>query len=534
MGAPRAPVRAPSESPDSRLWLGPELTRALGAGAKPSDVLVIEPGVAGDRIQATHQVPEHECALFVARTSPNVGDVDLFLFGEDGTLLGSDESPERSPALLICPPHPRHVYAVARIAAGDGFVAIIAQAVDPTLNAPVKEVLTQQLLASQEQLATGKWAALDGQIEAHRRRIGGSWRELRRMALPLEPGTPTKVTAEVPRDGCLDVLAVPSEDVAYLELTIQDADGRYVARGETRDSDRSAVLCSREQASVTIAVQPHVGRGLGALIIADSGPGTVTALAPGVVPTQLFPRGMLSQTQVALEQSLNALDYPKPVWQQGGALRVGERKSFPITLGTGCYRIDLLSQAPVQQLAAWVWDSQGGLIIEDTRIGQLNLFACTKTPNARLDVESLTRAGSFVAQVRPVKVPALLLQHPLAGSRLLGDLVERGRLQAPAALPKPEVVPVSATRLAQLEITIPAGNCADVSAALGPGALGLDLRLLDSATGAQLQLVRVPWVGGGIACAPKGSIPLAVKVEMRVTAGASEALLVSTFFSPHL
>jgi len=39
--------------------------------------------------------------------------------GEDGAVLGMDEGPDKTPALLVCPPHPARVYVSARIAKHD-------------------------------------------------------------------------------------------------------------------------------------------------------------------------------------------------------------------------------------------------------------------------------------------------------------------------------------------------------------------------------------------------------------------------------
>ena len=90
-----------------------------------AQVLAVEAGVAGDRVSALLEVPESDCAILIARGTRSVDDVDLFAYGEDGAVLGSDEASDKAPALLVCPPHPRRIYVSARVAAGHGMVAII-------------------------------------------------------------------------------------------------------------------------------------------------------------------------------------------------------------------------------------------------------------------------------------------------------------------------------------------------------------------------------------------------------------------------
>jgi hypothetical protein len=76
---------------------------------------------SGDRFRAIKF--GDTCAL-VARGAESVEDIDLLAYGDDGTVLGSDEAPNKKPALLVCPPHPRRLFVVARVAAGHGLVGV--------------------------------------------------------------------------------------------------------------------------------------------------------------------------------------------------------------------------------------------------------------------------------------------------------------------------------------------------------------------------------------------------------------------------
>ncbi len=83
---------------------GPEAKSWMKLPAEgDAEVLAVEAGVAGDRVAALLEVPEAECAILIARGTRSVDDVDLFAYGEDGAVLGSDEASDKAPALLVCP-----------------------------------------------------------------------------------------------------------------------------------------------------------------------------------------------------------------------------------------------------------------------------------------------------------------------------------------------------------------------------------------------------------------------------------------------
>jgi len=127
-------------APNPRSWAEP---------ARPADsaeVIAVEAGVAGDRTAALLEVPADSCAVVIARATGSVEDLDLLAYGEDGAVLGTDEGPDKTPALLICPPHPGRIYVAARIASGHGLVALGAEPISST----------QQELAAYMQVQTEK------------------------------------------------------------------------------------------------------------------------------------------------------------------------------------------------------------------------------------------------------------------------------------------------------------------------------------------------------------------------------------------
>ncbi|HEY3495855.1 MAG TPA: hypothetical protein VGK73_14255, partial [Polyangiaceae bacterium] len=240
---------------DARAWLD----KQAGGDA---EVLVVEGGVAGDRVSSLLEVPEGDCAIAIARATPSVDDVDLFAYGEDGAMLGSDEASDRSPALLICPPHPRRIMLLARIAAGHGLVAIGAQRVG--LKDAERAAAAYGVRYRPGEIARRMtvWPGLDERLEQHRRSVGGSWVDVRRVAVPLDARTPTRVSASVEAERCLDVLIAPSDEVAALDVVVLDEEGRILGRTENAGRDRAVVVCSPAPASITLELRPHAGIGL--------------------------------------------------------------------------------------------------------------------------------------------------------------------------------------------------------------------------------------------------------------------------------
>ncbi|HEV8549713.1 MAG TPA: hypothetical protein VGQ57_11810, partial [Polyangiaceae bacterium] len=151
--------------PATKAWLPP----TPGGQAV---VLAVEGGVAGDRVSSLLEVPEGQCTIAIARATPSVDDVDLFAYGEDGAVLGSDEGSDKSPALLVCPPHPRRILLVARIAAGHGLVALGAEPVNVRDAERAANAYGVRYRPGEIAKRMSIWPGLDEKLEEHRRRIG--------------------------------------------------------------------------------------------------------------------------------------------------------------------------------------------------------------------------------------------------------------------------------------------------------------------------------------------------------------------------
>lgn len=545
-GCGRPPPRAPSaraaasvpfgavrRQPDAKRWLDADASKARSVGAGDAQVVKIGMGAAGDRIEGMVSVPPDSCTLLVARGAKSVEDVDLFAYTDDGTVLGSDEAPDATPSVLVCPPHTRYIYVVARVAAGSGLVAIGAQRVRPADAARVGQALGAHGRPGEAHGRIEAWPGLDAQLAEHRRLIGATWQEVRQVAVPVDPRVATHLSAMVDRDRCLDVLVVPSDEVSHLELAVLASDGHTVGRAVATGRDRSLVVCSPASEPITIEIRPHVGRGLVAVVLSRTAPHERPDANADVLSFDLAPVGDLADTRAKNESRLEASGYPKAKVLGRGQLVVGRRVSVDLDIPEGCSRLDVLSGRPVRGIDALLWKHDGTLIAHTESSGQATLFACGHGDKARLDLEATVLPGPYAVELRPDRdAAAPLADHPLAASRLLARMTSRGIVRAARQVPAPKAVSLSATTLQHEDLLVPVGRCVDVTLALGAGASGAELRLVDAADGREVALARSAWAASARACAIDASTTLHVRAEMRVTAGSTTGLFATRMLAP--
>lgn len=518
--------------PDAQRWLGPDAARAREAGATDSEVIAVEAGAPGDRIAGLIEVPEDACALLIARAADSVEDVDLFAYGDDGTVLGSDEAPDKKPALLVCPPHPRRIYVAARVAAGHGLVALGAQSVSVKDAQRVGKALDARGRPGEAESRLGAWPGLTEKVAEHRGRLGGQWQDVRKVAVPLEPQTPTRISALVEEDRCLDALVVPSEEVSHLDVAALDEAGHIIGRASAAGRDRVLVVCSPVRAPITIEVRPHAGRGVAAVVLSRTPPGGARDLDVRALTFDLAPVGDLADTREKNASRLEDLGYGRAKVVGEGALAVGKRMSVPLELPKGCARIDVLSGRPVRGVEAWLWSTDGALLARERGSGRVTAFACTAGGKARLDVEALSLPGKFAVELRRESEAAPTLSaHPLAASRLIARMVSRGVARSARQAGAPTAVTLDESTLERRDLLVPVGRCVDVSLALGPGASGAEIRVLDAVSGRELELSRGTYATSARACAI-GRGELRAAIELRARSGRTTALFATRMLSP--
>ena len=533
-GGPETPARGPAAprfgkvegKAETRAWLD----KQAGGDA---EVLVVEGGVAGDRISSLLEVPEGDCAIAIARATPSVDDVDLFAYGEDGAMLGSDEASDRAPALLICPTHPRRIMLMARIAAGHGLVAIGAQRV--ALKDAERAGAAYGVRYRPGEIARRMtvWPGLDERLEQHRRSVGGSWVDVRRVAVPLDARTPTRLSASVEAERCLDVLIAPSDEVTALDVVVLDEDGRILGRTENAGRDRAVVVCSPIPASITLELRPHAGIGLAVVIMSRSREGSEQQIDAAVRRLEIFASGSVAEERKRRESGLARAGYEAGRVVASGTLPLGTRSSFSLDLPKGCVRLDWVSGAPLRGVEAWIYGADGALLASDQGAAP-ELFRCGEAAKVRFDAEALSRPGPFALELRQERgTPPVLDQNPLAASRLLSRMFERGVITNAKRVGAVYAHDLSSTALARRDLVLPFGRCLEVTLAVGAGGESPEVRLLGrdgteigSARGTNTASVRACALAGSTGAAPE------IVAEMRLVSGHATGLLTAHLVDP--
>jgi hypothetical protein len=517
--------------------LGDDLRAARELGAEEPSLELTGTGISGDSLGGFADVPDGRCALVLGRGTRGVQDVDVFVFDDDGTVIASDEAPAKEASLLVCPPRAARVFASTRLAAGFGMFGLTLQAIAPEHAALLGQRfgITSGRLSEVSELSS-TWPGLDERLAEHRRRLGGRWETLRKVALPLDPRAYVNVSASVDAGTCMDLYVTPSDDVAHLELEALDAAGRWIGSGEARGTDRNLMVCSSEQREIAIRSRPHAGRGLAALVVSSSSRSEAGA---STARFDIRPEGELGARRQANDRRLSALGHGRPILLREGALSTERRISIPVKLAAGCSRLDVLTAAPLRSLRAWLWDARGQLIAEDLGGIDATLFACGAAGTARLDLDTASRGGGFAIELRhSPSSPPPAAENALAMGRLLELLDARGRLRSFAHLPEVQVAHVSDTELARVSLLIPAGRCLELSAALDRRVSGLEVRLLDvSLAGDEpgpegAELGYGAHVATARMCAVKPARERNLVAELRANVGEGAALWVSQIFDP--
>jgi hypothetical protein len=512
-------------------WIDADARRAAAAGAGAVSLVATGAGAPGDNLGGRIDVPQGSCALILARGSPSLEDLDVFVYAEDGTALGEDQAPGPTASVVVCPPHPAHLYAFARVAAGHGLLAVSAQIVAPANSESVAHAVGATGSLHEQPVTAEGFPGLDAALAAHRRAIGGSWRDARRTALPLDPRVPTQVSAVVEAGRCLDAFVVPSEDVAFVELTVLDLGGRILGRAPSEVRMPSVVACVPARTELAFELRPHAGRGLAALILSvTDDPKAVAPSSRDVFVYEAITPKRLDEARAELSSTLTRRGYPPPRSVAHGELAVGVRQSRALDLPDGCSRLDAVLGAPAQGVGAWLWSADGALIAHDEGTLDATLFACGAVRSARLEIEGITRAGPYDVELSTASDTApALARSPLAAGRLLARLDARERIATPRDIRTAEVVSLAAEKRVTRELRLDKGQCVDVGLGLGPGAEGAEIRLFDAEAtdAAELALARGTTSALAEACALDRRSSLRVGIEARVVTGVTEAVLAS-------
>ncbi|MBL9024910.1 MAG: hypothetical protein JNL21_22120 [Myxococcales bacterium] len=513
-------VLAPAGDAQSAALLSPIAAAAQKAGASELAIVATTLGAEGDRAGAFVAVPPDRCVLFFARGSAGIGDVDIFAFQDDGSSLVSDESSSDQAAIIVCPPAPDRVYVSARIASGTGLIAVGAQQVDKASSAAAARAVSARIVGS-ESGRLESWPGLESRVVAHRAALGSAWEDVRRFAAAVDARAATRTTVTIEAGRCLDVLVVPSEEVANLEVVAEAEDGRIVARAAAEGRDRSLVLCSELGDTATIAARPRASSGTAAFVIARSQKGALTELSRAHSIDRVTQALSVEGARAALAKELD------PTWGKGkavgaGQAKVGSRASLPVKLPKGCARVDVIAGSPLGPVAAALWDADGNLLAESSGSLRATLYACGAAREVRLDVESRGRVGPFGVDIRSWAEPTSeLLKVPLAAARLFERLAGSGDT-TPEPARAANGIDLAPSKLHASSFVISPNGCKEVLAAVDAGGSGLEVRLVDEASGDDA-IGRGRFVASQRLCA--GSSPRRTRLELRLDAGPARALV---------
>jgi hypothetical protein len=524
---PPPPPRVVQGDLDASRLLGDIPARASRLGAGPVTMVASGEAVDGERLGAFVDLPSDSCVLTYARASSSVDDLDLAAFDDEGALVAVDEGRDPKPTLLLCPPEPARVYVGARVANGEGLVAVAAQTVPRDRADEVGRAFGAHGVLGGGSRPADAWPGLDDHLRAHRAALGGTWEEFYRRALLLDSRLPTVVSFPVDADQCVDAVLVPGDEVALVEIEAQDDAGRVVARSREGGSDRTLTVCSPMTFRGSLIVRPHVGSGLAAIVLAkmrasaarDLTSRPETLWAPATV--------LLEAAKAERGEALSRAGYAAPAFTTGGTLTLGRRSSIPLELSGPagvCTRIDVIAGAPLALVEARAWidkgDATATLLSAGEGVWGTALFACARgRGKAWLDLEAHGRSGPYAATTRVERWrdPAFAA-HPLAASRMLARASE-----GPAMLLEGTPVSVRTATLDDGKLlawteTVPPWGCLQATAGAEGDGTGLELRAFDGATGEELDRSHAERAVSVRACAPERRVP-DVRFELKATSG---------------
>jgi len=516
--ATSAPVRAPSHGgppAESAAYLADFARETALVGGSPLEVLASGAGIAGDSLSAFVSIPKGRCALVAARGAPQVDDLDLYLLSDDGDEIAASEEVEHPATLLHCAEAAdERVLVVARIASGQGPYSL------GLVDAPADQepILRAKVLPGGERAAgpPEDWPGLDAALALHRDLIGATWRDVRRVVVPVDHRLPTQLDFSVEPKRCVDALLVPGSSVDDLDVEALGPSGRVFARAEEEGAERALLVCAgAEPAHVTLRLRPHAGRG-----------GVLVALSETRQDSDRrnlhpeFPRHDLSPEPGPLAK-------PGPSAQRLD-LTTASMVSLPLAW-SGCQRVELEPRFPLLGFRLAAYDGQGRLIGEAEGTSKTVLHLCGERATggtARMDLRATLRAGPIDIRslAEPAPASATLERFPLAASRLLGLAADLGFVTEAHDIGQVSAHELGPDRLVRIPLSVPAARCLTVLAAADRSGRGIELGLVDVSTSRFADFARGASAVFARVCADQGQTEDIV-VELRAPYGETSGLV---------
>ena len=526
----RPPLTAPRVTPgelDATVLLGDTPAKAMRLGAGPMTIVAQGLGLDGERMGAFVEAPADQCLLAYARGSSSIEDLDVAAFDDEGSVVAVDEAPDPHPTLLLCPPHPLRMYVAAHVATGEGLVGVGVQFVPPDRAGEVGRALGARGGFAGGPRPADALPGLDDLVRIHREALGGTWEEFRRVAITLDARVPTLTTFPVDADQCVDAVLVPDEQVQLLEVEAVDAEGRSVARAREGGITRTITVCSPIAFAGSLVVRPHLGTGIAIVVLARARGSVARELAHRPETLWTLSSAPLANARADHDAALARAGYAGPTMATNGQLTMGRRTSIPIDLGTQpgtCTRFDVTAGAPLALIDAKVWDDKNNLVTTGDGAWGATLFACARG-KGRLDLETRGRPGPFALaqRVERWKDPNFAT-HPLAAARMLSRAAEGPSHVLEGTATATRSVTLDSAKLVAWDETVAAGQCVQIAIGAEGEGTGLELRLFDGTTNAEIDRSHAAHDAGVRACAPSNG-SRAVRAELRATSGKLDAIV---------
>ncbi len=509
---------------DGTVLLGdlPKISAKAGGGT----TTVVATGLLaeGERLGAFVEIPEDMCLLAYARASSSVDDIDVVIFAEEGNPIASDEGPDPKPTVMLCPPHPHRVYLAAHGAGGEGLVAVAAELVPPARSGDVAKAVGARGAMGDGPRPADAWPGLDEKLRAHRGAIGGTWEDVRRVALPVDARAPSTTPLSAAAGQCLDVLLVPDDDIAGVDLSVYDGERREVARARDGGRDRTLVLCTGYAFEGSLEVRPHVGAGLVAIVVGRAPRSAAPDLATRVETLWYGTEESVDKARSTHDQAMTKSGYGAPSVLGTGSLTVGRRATVSGDLtDPGCSRIDVVAGAPLTLVAARARDDKGVLRGGGEGAAGATLFACG-AGKIHVDLDAKGRGGPFVVLARPEKLKNdAFAKKPLAASRMLARTIPYPGVPAAAPFGDVRSFTVDGARVERFDVALPPQTCATWALGVEGEGTGIQVAVLDATTGDELERAAGPTSTQVRACT--GAAARKVRVEVGATAGKLDVIV---------
>lgn len=528
--AERAPLPAPRVTAgelDASKLLGEVPARATRLGAGAPSLVTSSEATDNEWVGGFVDVPKDSCLLAYARASPSIEDVDVAVYSDEGTQLAVDEGRDVHPTVLLCAPHPDRVYVAAHVVEGEGLVVVGAQLVPQERAAVVGRALGARGAVADGPRPAEAWPGLQDAVRAHRVALGGTWEEFKRVALSVDARLQTYVAFPMEAGQCIDAVVVPDDDVALLDVEALDGDGRVVARAREGPGVRTLTLCSPIGMSGSLAVRPHVGRGLAAVVLGRARGEEAGDLSTHAEVAWAAAQQPLDGARHARDTVLAKNGYAEPVATSTGTLTLGRRVTVPVdfkALADPCARIDVVAGSPLGLVEARLWDDGGTLLASGEGATSVALFACARGA-ARLELETRGRPGPYAVALRPEhwRDPAFAA-HPLAASRMLGRAAQGPEMLLVGKAAPARGVALDAGHVVSWTETIAAGRCVRVTVGVQGDGAGVDLRASNPKDGADIDQSEAAHAASVRACAPADGAR-SVRFDLSASAGRVDALV---------